>query len=79
LAKEYESKLKSGDVVGLAEVMRDLHRGTAESERSYSDRQLYAAALDRLSAEVALVEQIPEGQAVLQLESILASRTGRTP
>ncbi|MGA8902923.1 CarD family transcriptional regulator [Bradyrhizobium sp.] len=79
LTKEYESKLKSGDIVALAEVMRDLHRRPAESEQSYSERQFYATALDRLSGEVALVEQITEEKAALELEGLLMGRPGRTP
>jgi CarD family transcriptional regulator len=79
LTKEYETKIKSGDVVALAEVMRDLHRQTAGSEQSYSERQFYATALDRLSGEVALVEHITEEKAVLELESLLKTRTGGTP
>lgn len=77
LTKEYEAKLKSGDILALAEVMRDLHRRPAESEQSYSERQFYATALDRLSGEVALVEQIAEEKAVLELEGLLMSRAGR--
>src|ERR1700753_1490103 len=67
LAKEYETKLKSGDIIALAEVMRDLHRQTAAYERSYSEQQFYATALDRLSGEVALVEHITEESAVSEL------------
>jgi CarD family transcriptional regulator len=78
LTKEYEAKIKSGDVIALAEVMRDLHRRAADIEQSYSERQFYGTALDRLSAEVALVEHTNEEKAVLELESILMSRAGRT-
>jgi CarD family transcriptional regulator, regulator of rRNA transcription len=77
LTKEYEAKLKSGDILALAEVMRDLHRRPAEAEQSFSERQFYATALDRLSGEVALVEQIAEEKAVLELEGLLMSRAGR--
>ena len=77
LTKEYEAKLKSGDVFALAEVMRDLHRRPNEAEQSYSERQFYATALDRLSGEVALVEQIAEEKAVAELEGLLTSRAGR--
>ena len=73
LTKEYEAKVKSGDVIALAEVMRDLRPRTAEAEKSYSERQFYAVALDRLSAEVALVECITEEEAVSGLESLLKS------
>lgn len=78
LTKEYEAKLKSGDILALAEVMRDLHRRPAEPEQSFSERQFYATALDRLSGEVALVEHIAEEKAVLELEGLLMSRAGRT-
>jgi CarD family transcriptional regulator len=78
LTKEYEAKIKSGDIIALAEVMRDLHRRATEIEQSYSERQFYGAALDRLSAEVALVEQTNEEKAVRELEGILMSRAGRT-
>jgi CarD family transcriptional regulator, regulator of rRNA transcription len=77
LTKEYEAKLKSGDIFALAEVMRDLHRRPSEPEQSYSERQFYATALDRLSGEVALVDQIAEDKAVLELEGLLMNRTGR--
>jgi CarD family transcriptional regulator len=71
LTKECEIKIKSGEVTALAEVVRDLQRRTATSEQSYSERQLYAAALDRLSAEVALVEHVTEEEAASGLESLL--------
>jgi CarD family transcriptional regulator len=77
MTKEYEAKIKSGDIVALAEVMRDLHRRSAESEQSYSERQFYAAALDRVSGEVALVESVPEEKIVLELESLLMNRAGK--
>jgi CarD family transcriptional regulator len=77
LNKEYEAKIKSGDIIALAEVVRDLQRRTAGAEQSYSERQLYTTALDRLSAEVALVERMSEEKTVLELESLLKSRTGK--
>lgn len=76
LTKEYEAKIKSGAITALAEVVRDLHRRTTTSEQSYSERQLYAAAIDRLSAEVALVQAIAEEEARSGLESLLKSRAG---
>ncbi len=78
LTKEYEAKLKSGEITALAEVARDLHRRTAASEQSYSERQLYAAALDRLSAEVALVRGVTQEEAAAGLEAVLKERTGKT-
>jgi CarD family transcriptional regulator len=77
LTKEYEAKIKSGEILALAEVVRDLQRRSATAEQSYSERQLYATALDRLSAEVALVEGISEEEAALGLESLLKSAAGK--
>jgi CarD family transcriptional regulator len=77
LTKEYEAKIKSGEVTALAEVVRDLHRRTDKFEQSYSERQLYATALDRLSAEVALVEGVTEEQATSGLEGLLKNRPGK--
>ena len=77
LTKEYEAKIKSGEILALAEVIRDLHPRSTQPEQSYSERQLYATALDRLSAEVALVEDIAEEKAALDLERLLIRRTGR--
>jgi len=71
LAQDYETKINSGDIVALAEVMRDLHRSAHNSEQSFSERQLYASALDRLSGEVALVDGITEQEAVRELESLV--------
>lgn len=77
LTKEYEAKIKSGEILALAEVVRDLQRRSATAEQSYSERQLYATALDRLSAEVALVEGVSEEQAALGLERLLKSAAGK--
>ncbi len=71
LAQEYESKINSGDIIAIAEVMRDLYRASVNSGQSYSERQLYASALDRLSAEVALVNGLTEEEAVKELESLV--------
>jgi CarD family transcriptional regulator len=77
LTKEYEAKIKSGAVAALAEVVRDLHPRTKTTEQSYSERQLYAAAFDRLSAEVALVDRISEEEATAGLESLLRNRAAK--
>jgi CarD family transcriptional regulator len=77
LTKEYEAKIKSGEIIALAEVVRDLQRRSATAEQSYSERQLYATALDRLSAEVALVECITEEKAISGLESLLRNAAGK--
>ncbi len=76
LAQEYASKINSGDIIAVAEVMRDLYRPALNSSQSYSERQLYISALGRLSGEVALVEGITEEEAVRELE-VLASTAGR--
>jgi CarD family transcriptional regulator, regulator of rRNA transcription len=75
---EYEAKIKTGDILALAEATRDLYRRSANSEQSYSERQLYTAALHRLAEEVAIVEGITEENAVSELEGLLLSRLNRT-
>ena len=75
LAKEYEAKIKSGSIIAIAEIVRDLCRRSFNSEQSYSESQLYAAALDRLSREVALVEGVTEETAVSELESLVMTKT----
>lgn len=70
-AQEYELKINSGDPVAIAEVLRDLKRSNDDTEQSYSERQIYQSALERLAREVAAVERIPENQATEQLEGIL--------
>lgn len=57
-AQEYEAKINSGDLISIAEVVRDLHRAEDQPEQSYSERQLYESALDRMVREVAAVEKI---------------------
>jgi CarD family transcriptional regulator len=74
LARDFETKIKSGDIIAIAEATRDLCRRSANSEQSYSERQLYTAALERLAAEVAMVEGITEDKVALQLEGLLLSR-----
>ncbi len=70
-AQEYEAKINSGDLISIAEVVRDLHRATGQPEQSYSERQLYEAALDRMARELAAVEQIDEESAIKRLETAL--------
>jgi CarD family transcriptional regulator len=72
-AQEYEAKINSGDPVSIAEVVRDLHRGEGQSEQSYSERQMYEAALDRLACELAAVEKIDKDKATAKLEGMLAA------
>ncbi len=68
-AQEYEAKINSGDIVAIAEVVRDLFRSDSQPEQSYSERQLYEAALDRLSREIAAVQHITETEAVKEIEA----------
>jgi CarD family transcriptional regulator len=70
-AQEYEAKINSGDPVSIAEVVRDLYRGTEQSDQSYSERQIYQAALERLARELAAVERIDEMKATERLEAVL--------
>ena len=72
-AQEYEMKINSGDPVAIAEVLRDLKRDNEESEQSYSERQIYQSALERLAREVAAIEKISETKATEQLEDILGT------
>lgn len=71
-AQEYETKINSGDPVAIAEVLRDLKRSNDDTEQSYSERQIYQSALERLAREVAAVESITEMKATEQLEDILS-------
>jgi CarD family transcriptional regulator len=77
-AQEYETKINSGDLVSIAEVVRDLYRSEAQPEQSYSERQLYEAALDRMAREIAAVERLDERGAVQRIVEVLAkSAKGR--
>jgi len=78
-AQEYEAKINSGDIVAIAEVVRDLYRSDSQPEQSYSERQLYEAALDRLSREIAAVQRITETEAVKEIEAALAKGPRRGP
>jgi CarD family transcriptional regulator len=70
-AQEYEAKINSGDPVFIAEVIRDLHRGEGQPEQSYSERQIYEAAMERLMRELAAVEGLDEEQATERLNTVL--------
>ncbi len=72
-AQEYETKINSGDPVSIAEVLRDLKRSNDDSEQSYSERQIYQSALERLAREVAVVEKITEIKATERLETMLSA------
>ena len=78
-AQEYEAKINSGDIVAIAEVVRDLYRSEQQPEQSYSERQLYEAALDRLSREISAVQHITETEAVKEVEAALAKGPRRGP
>ena len=73
-AQEYEAKINSGDLVSIAEVVRDLHRASGQPEQSYSERQLYEAALARMAREVAAVERIDEQAAIKRVETVLLKK-----
>jgi CarD family transcriptional regulator len=71
-AQEYDAKIKSGDLVSIAEVVRDLYRAESQPEQSYSERQLFEAALDRMSREIAVIEKLDERGAVQKIVDVLA-------
>ena len=70
-AQEYEAKINSGDPVSIAEVVRDLYRNADQPDQSYSERQMYQAALERLARELAAVEKIDHDTATEKLERLL--------
>src|SRR5690606_14660683 len=77
-AQEYEAKINSGDLVAIAEAVRDLYRSETQPEQSYSERQLYEAALDRMAREIGAVETLDEQTAVQRITEVLAkSARGR--
>ncbi len=73
-AQEYEAKINSGDLISIAEVVRDLHRASDQPEQSYSERQLYESALDRMARELAAVEKIDRDKALEKLSGSLANK-----
>jgi CarD family transcriptional regulator len=72
-AQEYEAKINSGDPVSIAEVVRDLYRSDDQPDQSYSERQIYESALDRLARELAAVEKIDEDAATEKLQTLLSA------
>lgn len=70
-AQEYEAKINSGDLISIAEVVRDLYRAGGQPEQSYSERQLYEAARDRMVREVSAVEKLEEEEAISRVEAAL--------
>ena len=77
-AQEYEAKINSGDIVAIAEVVRDLFRSESQPEQSYSERQLYEAALDRVARELAVVQKLTETESLKLIESQLQKGPRRT-
>jgi CarD family transcriptional regulator len=71
-AQEYDAKINSGDLISISEVVRDLFRADNQPEQSYSERQLYEAALDRMAREIAAVNRVSETEAVRLIEANLA-------
>jgi CarD family transcriptional regulator len=78
-AQEYEAKINSGDIIAIAEVVRDLYRSETQPEQSYSERQLYEAALDRLAREISAVQRVTETEAIKEIEASLAKGPRRGP
>src|SRR3974390_3377537 len=78
-AQEYEAKINSGDIVAIAEVVRDLYRSETQPEQSYSERQLYEAALNRLAREGSAGQRIAETEAIKEIEAALAKGPRRGP
>ena len=72
-AQEYQAKIASGDPASIAEVVRDLYRNAGQPEQSYSERQIYQAALDRFVREFAAVERIDETTAAQRVEQLLTA------
>ncbi|WP_018690195.1 CarD family transcriptional regulator [Ahrensia kielensis] len=70
-AQEYDAKINSGDIISIAEVVRDLYRAENQPEQSYSERQLYEQALDRMAREIMVVKKISDTEAVRLIETNL--------
>ena len=70
-AQEYEAKINSGDPLAIAEVVRDLHRNAGQPDQSFSERQIYEAAMDRLAAELGALERIDKNAAAVKLADYL--------
>ena len=78
-AQEYEAKINSGDLVTIAEVVRDLYRSDTQPEQSYSERQLYEAALDRMAREISAVRKLIDAEALKLIEMFLLKGPRRGP
>lgn len=73
-AQEYETKINSGDIIAIAQVIRDLHKNVDDPDRSYSERVIYESALERLAGEYAAVKSIGESEATELLEDVLKAK-----
>ena len=78
-AQEYEAKINSGSLISISEVVRDLFRSENQPEQSYSERQLYEAALERMSREISAVNKISATESVALIEKNLALGPKRGP
>ncbi len=76
-AQEYEAKINSGDLISIAEVVRDLFRSDKQPEQSYSERQLFEAAIDRMAREVAAADNMDDDAAIARLETVLVTAAGK--
>ncbi|WP_455474015.1 CarD family transcriptional regulator [Bartonella sp. B30(2025)] len=76
-AQEYDAKINSGDLICIAEVVRDLFRSDIQPEQSYSERQLYTAALERMAREIAVINSLSETEAINLIEMHLSNRAKR--
>ena len=77
-AQEYEAKINSGDLIAISEVVRDLYRSEEQPEQSYSERQLFEQAMDRMSREIGAVRKLTLTEAVQLIEKQLAKSPKRT-
>jgi CarD family transcriptional regulator len=78
-AQEYDAKINSGDLIAVAEVVRDLYRSERQPEQSYSERQLFEQALERMAREIAAVRKIDDDLSIKELEDYLAKNARRPP
>lgn len=77
-AQEYETKINSGDLISIAEVVRDLHRLDSQPDQSYSERQLYEIALDRFIREIAAISKVDDSDSLILVQDILTKSPKRT-
>ena len=78
-AQEYEAKINSGDLIAISEVVRDLYRSEEQPEQSYSERQLFEQAMDRMSREIGAVNKLTLTEAVQLIEKNLQKSPRRGP